>query len=56
MKKYLSLFSATLLLLLTTQFMVLGQNIDYTKVDATINNLVAKNKFSGVVLIQKKER
>ena len=54
MKKFLSLFSATLLLLLTTQFRTLGQNIDYAKVEATINNLVAKNKFSGVVLIAEK--
>ena len=54
MKKFLSLFSATLLLLLSTQFRTLGQNIDYAKVEATINNLVAKNKFSGVVLIAEK--
>ena len=54
MKKYLSLFSAAFLLILTTQFNALGQNIDYAKVDATINNLVAKNKFSGVVLIAEK--
>jgi len=54
MKKFLQIFSAAFLLLLATQFNALGQKIDYAKVEATINNLVAKNKFSGVVLIAEK--
>jgi CubicO group peptidase (beta-lactamase class C family) len=36
------------------QFAAFGQNIDYAKVDASISSLVAKNKFSGVVLIAQK--
>jgi len=54
MKKSIQLFCALLLIIFTTQYTVFGQNIDYAKVDATINNLVAKNKFSGVVLIAEK--
>jgi hypothetical protein len=54
MKKSIQLFCTLLLIIFTTQYTVFGQNIDYAKVEATINNLVAKNKFSGVVLIAEK--
>ena len=54
MKKYLSLFCLSFLFIFLMQFNALGQKIDYAKVEVTINNLVAKNKFSGVVLIAEK--
>ena len=54
MKKTLQLFCAAFVFLLTTQFTASGKKIDYAKVDATISSLVAKNKFSGVVLIAEK--
>ncbi|MCX6202821.1 MAG: hypothetical protein NTY43_00815 [Bacteroidetes bacterium] len=54
MKKTLQLFCSSFVFIFLVQFTAWGQKIDYAKVDATISSLVAKNKFSGVVLIAQK--
>jgi len=51
MKKYLLLCCTSLALFFVLSIPAISQQIDYNKVDAIINNLVAKDKFSGVVLI-----
>ena len=54
MKKLLYLFFVTFSSILFIQFKGYSQKIDYAKVNTTIQNLVDKNKFSGVVLIAEK--
>ena len=54
MKKLLYLFFLLFFSILFIQFKGYSQKIDYAKVNTTIQNLVDKNKFSGVVLIAEK--